>query len=123
MTAQEKRHRVPGCRCYHIAAHLWDAEDCDIHRYDPTEPTRPAEVLARAASFDPTPAEEFIAWAKAVDPDRPPACPCPGCAVVAKEVKAAKIMRLALEMIVARRVSDNCMFCNIAERALKECGS
>ena len=100
-----------------MSDHLWESYDedpaelcrrcndwpCCCNReeeIDHTEPMPDAEVLEKAAAFDPTPAEEFLSWAKAVDPDRPPACPCPGCEVVAKEVKAAKIMRLTLQMIV-----------------------
>lgn len=96
------------------------------------------EVLARAEAFDPTPAEQFVSWATGVGDCLVIAgCSCNGCATVAREIKAAKVMRLALEMIVAKSNPDEQLrlasslcggaistlehICKVAEQALREC--
>lgn len=90
----------------------------------------PAEVLARAGAFDPTPAEQFVEWATGVGECLViPGCSCKGCATVAREIKAAKVMRLALQMIVAQckcftegRAYIVDPIRRTAEQALRECG-
>jgi len=90
----------------------------------------PEEVMRRAEAFAPTPVEQFVSWATEVGECLAiPGCSCNGCATVAREVKAAKIMRLALEMILAQ---CNCYtegrayivdpIRRTAEQALRECG-
>ena len=84
------------------------------------------EVLRVAEAFDPTPAERFISWAKQVDPDMPPACPCNGCAAISREVRSAKIMRLAIQMIMQTCDGANGSpaidrIRSTAETALREC--
>lgn len=76
-----------------------------------------------------TPAEQFVSWATGVGECLVIAgCSCNGCAIVAREVKAARIMRLALEMIVAQCGSYEHGFGEsidriqrTAEQALREC--
>ena len=91
------------------------------------EPMAPEEVPRRAEAFDPTPVEQFVSWATEVGECLAiPGCSCNGCATVAREVKAAKIMRLALEMIVRQTTFPDSFAAQIArrtaEQALRECG-
>jgi hypothetical protein len=94
------------------------------------EPMDPEEVMRRAEAFAPTPAEQFVSWATEVGECLAiQGCSCNGCATVAREVKAAKVMRLALQMIVAQ---CNCYtehrahivdpIRRTAQQALRECG-
>ena len=91
------------------------------------DPMAPEEVMRRAEAFAPTPVEQFVSWATEVGECLAiPGCSCNGCATVAREVKAAKIMRLALEMIVRQTTFPDSFAAQIArrtaEQALRECG-
>ena len=78
----------------------------------------------------PQAAEQFVAWATGVGECLViPGCSCRGCVTVAREVKAARVMRLALQMIVAQCGSYDHGFGEsidriqrTAEQALRECG-